>query len=138
MLASVYKMNGSLMEGKAKIGVDISFRFNVSRAFCASGVHKKSDLLSQNNITGAVKTLSPLNRSFGSNNAANAIGGRFQSGINAGTTAEWPEGIQIVSWDTTRKTLLKGISNFLWYKGTEAEAHINNFFREHGVTFVIL
>ena len=84
-----------------------------------------------NNISGAVKALSPLNRSFGSNNAANAIGGRFLSGMNAGTTPEWPEGIEIVSWDTTRKTLLEGISNFLWYRGTEAESHINSFFFEN-------
>ena len=50
-----------------------------------------------NNMSGAVKAFSPLNRSFGSNAAANFIGGRFQSGMKAGTTTEWPEGMEIVS-----------------------------------------
>ena len=58
-----------------------------------------------NNISGVARAFAPLNRSFGSNAAANSIGGRFQSGMNAGNTTELPEGMDIVSWETTRKTL---------------------------------
>ena len=44
-LASVERMNGSFMEGKAKFGMGISFCFNVLKTFCSSGVHRKGDLL---------------------------------------------------------------------------------------------
>ena len=46
MLSSVYKMNGSVTEGEAKVRVDISLCFNFSKSSCASGVHRKNDLLS--------------------------------------------------------------------------------------------
>ena len=83
-----------------------------------------------NKTWSPLTSLSTLNRSCGSNTAANSIGGRFHPGMWAGMIIEWPAGIQTLSVETILKTGSVCMLYTLWYNGTKVSSFTRNFFCE--------
>ena len=81
-----------------------------------------------NKTWSALTWFSVLNRTCGSNTAANSIGGRFHHGMWAGMIIEWLAGTNTLPVATTQKTWLVWIKKILWFKRTQVSSFRRSFF----------